>query len=51
MKMLNRRAYQSPETKEFEFLFESNFLATVISEGEDPVDGAEEGETEGWGWN
>ena len=49
MKMLNRQAYQSPETKDFEFLFESNFLATI--EGEKPVDDSEEGDTDGWGWN
>ncbi len=50
MKMLNKQAYTSPETKEFEFLFESNFLATVNG-GDKPVDDSEEGDTEGWGWN
>ena len=48
--MLNKKAYQSPESEELRFFFETNFLATVNSEGS-PVDDADEGETDGWGWN
>jgi len=49
MKSLNKMAYQRPESEECRFLFETNFLATVNKDG--PVDDAEEGETDGWGWN
>ena len=50
MKMLKKKAYQSPESEELRFFFETNFLATVNG-GDKPVDDSDDGDTEGWGWN
>lgn len=52
MKKMNKRAYESPEAEVFKFMLEQDFLdASITGREKDPVGGADEGETDGWGWN
>ena len=50
MKVSTKWGYESPESEEIHLISENEFLASVYSD-KDPVGGAEEGETDDWGWN
>lgn len=52
MKKTTMRAYERPEAEMLDFIVESNFLILSVTDSkDDPVGGAEEGDTDGWGWN
>ena len=52
MKKTLMRAYERPEAEMLDFIVESSFLIlSVTGKDQDPVGGAEEGETDDWEWN
>lgn len=51
MKMINRRAYERPQSEVFDIRLENTILDATIDGGKGPVDDAEEGNVSGWGWN
>ena len=52
MNKTKHQAYERPEAEILEFSIESSFLVlSVTDKKDDPVGGAEEGDTDGWGWN
>ena len=51
MKMITKRAYESPQVEVFEVRLESKVLsASVNGKVASPVSDAEEGSTDEWGW-
>ena len=52
MRKTNQRAYERPEAELLDFVLESGFLILSVTDSkEDPVGGAEEGDTDDWVWN
>lgn len=50
MKMMTKRAYECPKSEVFDVRLENEVLGVSLDGGEKPVDDADEGDTEGWGW-
>ncbi len=50
MKMINRRAYEYPQSDAFDIRLEGAVLGVSIDGGDEPVEEATEGGVEGWSW-
>ena len=52
MKKTTMRAYERPEAEMLDFIVESSFLILSVTDGkDDPVGGADAGDTDDWEWN
>ena len=51
MKVINRRAYERPQSDAFDIRLEGAVLGVSIDGGDEPVNGAKEGSVEGWSWD
>lgn len=49
--MMKKRIYEIPEMEAFSFIMETSILGLSVEDKKnDPVGGAEEGDTSDWGW-
>lgn len=51
MKMIEKRAYESPKAEAFDLRLEGAILDVSLRGGDEPVDEATEGSVEGWSWD
>lgn len=52
MKKMEKRAYECPEMEELSISMDAALLGlSVEGRDPDPVGGADEGDTDDWGWN